>query len=85
MRFALPDGTETAMLNRIKRLMLCYQLYSANIAIDGQTKALALVTDPATRFNITAARAVSRQERTRLRAAYNATFLPGQRAKWEVA
>ena len=72
-------------MNRIKRLILMFQIYALDITISGQTEALAAVGDPVLQYRIEVARTNARQERARLRSSYNAMLPVGQRTTWNLA
>ena len=72
-------------MNRIKRLILMFQIYALDITISGQTEALAAVGDPVLQYRIEVARTNARQERARLRSRFNSLLPVGQRRMWRMA
>jgi len=79
MRIASPSITEIDHMNRIKRLILMFQIYALDITIAGQTETLACIGDPVLQFRIEIARSIARRERTRLRSALNSLLPVGHR------
>lgn len=75
----------TATLTQAHRLALMFQIRSLEIMIDGQNKALEVVTCPITAFKITLARSNAKRELAITRAEYNATFPAGVRRTWRMA
>lgn len=72
-------------MNRIKRLILMFQIYALDITIAGQTEALAAIGDPVLKFRIEIARSIARRERTRLRSALNSLLPAGHRRTWRMS
>lgn len=72
-------------MKSIKRLILMFQIYALDITIAGQTEALAAIGDPVLKFRIEIARTNARQERARLRSAFNSLLPVGQRRTWRMA
>ncbi|MDD2744183.1 MAG: hypothetical protein PHV02_18120 [Rhodocyclaceae bacterium] len=75
----------TATLTQARRLGLLFQIRSLEIMIDGQNKALEVVTCPITAFKITLARSNAKRELAITRAEYTATFPAGVRRTWTMA
>lgn len=75
----------TAAVTQLRRLALLYQIRSLEIMIDGQSRALELVTSPIHAFKITIARSNARHALAITRAGYNATFPAGVRRTWRMA
>ena len=75
----------TATINLVKRAGLWLQIRNLETLIDGQGKALEVVTCPLTAYRITLARSAARRQLARLRAEYSATFPPGVRFVWTMA
>jgi len=75
----------TAGVKPIKRAGLYFQIRSLEIMIEGQCKALELVTCPITAYKITIARSNAKRELASVRAAYNATLPVGIRRTWTMA
>lgn len=72
-------------MNRLKRLILKFQIRSLEITLDGQCQALETVRDPITRRRIEAAREDVRRDLTKTRAKYSALLPVGQRTTWNMA
>ena len=72
-------------LTAARRAGLFLQIRALETTVDGQSKALELVTCPITAYRIEIARTNTRAELARLRAEYNATFPAGIRRTWRMA
>lgn len=75
----------TATVTQATRLALMFQIRSLEILIDGQNKALEVVTCPITAYKITVARHQARHDLAITRAEYNATLPVGIRRTWTMA
>lgn len=78
-------NTLKTTLTVLKRIGLIFQIRSLEIMIDGQNKALEVVTCPITAFKITLARSNAKRELAITRAEYNATLPAGTRRTWTMA
>ena len=75
----------TALVTLAKRAGLWLQIRNLETLIDGQGKALEVVTCPLTAYRITLARSAARRQLVRLRGDYNATLPVGVRRTWTMA
>lgn len=69
----------------LKRAWLMFKIRSLETTLDGQNRALRMVSCHTTRWKIEAARIETKRGLATLRAAYSRTLPPGQMALWRLA